>query len=74
MKIKLSPITERGMCGFQAKRSDGLTVELVRCYANCWAVWLTLAGNVVALPTHRSFGNSEYLPYQKARQVALALL
>ena len=69
------PISKPYMYGVQAERSDGITVEVVRCYAGEWNVFLTRDDHVVArsVEQYRVCGD-RYLPYQKAMSIARKLL
>jgi len=45
---EFKPINQPYMHGIEAIRADGIAVEVVRCYAGEWAVFLTRNGHVVA--------------------------
>jgi hypothetical protein len=60
--------------GVYFQRADGINVEVVRCYANDWNVFLTRNGNVVArsIDEYRRCGNG-YLRYTSAMKIARLL-
>jgi hypothetical protein len=60
------------MHGIEAQRSDGITVEVVRCFANQWSVFLTRDGTIVArsVEAFRCSRGTGNLSYQTAMLVA----
>lgn len=72
---KFKPISDPYMHGYVATRDDGIDIEIVRCYANRWNVFLTLNGNVVArsIQEHKLCANG-YLSRSQALAVGKNLL
>lgn len=68
------PIINPHMHGYQHTRTDGIIVEVVRCYPDQWNVFLTRAGSVVAMAIdeYRICGHG-YLTLTTARKIARTL-
>ena len=68
-------LTEPNIYGYVARRADGLSVEVVRCYSQQWNLFLTRAGYVVArsLREYRECRDG-YLSRKRAFAIARELL
>jgi hypothetical protein len=69
------PMTEPYVCGYSATRDDGFTVEVIRCYAGRWNVFLTMNGMVTArsIDAYKLYGNG-YTTKRQATRLAKQLM
>ena len=69
MSQQFKPIENPSMFGYYLNGPDDTCIEVVRCYAGQWDVFVTRDSNVVACIIERHKGNM-YLSFKQARSMA----
>jgi hypothetical protein len=74
-KPRFQPVPGSYILGYQAKREDGILVQVVRCYSGQWDLFMVKDGEVVAMSieAYRSWGHG-YAPKAVVMQVAKHLV
>jgi len=76
--MEWKPIDKPYMKGIEAKRADGITVEVVECYQGDWDVFMLRNDHVCAcnIAEHRlkQAERRSYLSYSQAKSIATKIM